>query len=568
MNPGVLFDAAGGLALFLLGMQLMTEGLKTFAAGGLKGLLGRWTSTPFRGVLAGFLVTGLVQSSTAVTVVIIGFINAGLLSLRQSLGVVYGSNVGSTVTGWLVSLVGFGFDIQALALPVLALGMALRLGAPGKRGRSLGEALAGFGLFFLGLDVLQEALGGVAASYGQALNASGHANVLMFVLAGLIATLLTQSSAATIAIVLTAAANGVLGLESAAGAVIGANLGTTSTAALAAMKATAAAKRLALGHIAFNLITALVALAMLPGLLVVVERLAAVLDAAGRPTVLLALFHTTFNVLGVLLLLPLTSRLERFLGALFCSVEEELARPRHLDWTLASAPELALAALREELLRLRAAVAGLAERALRPETGHAAVERAAESARTLAAVIADFVARVGAETMPADVAEGLARMLRVARYLDEVARLSPRLHGLALEAAGLPEAAGRAPAAALIEAARSCIALAGRAPDAAGTDADRVAASEGFEAVYHDHKRQALHAAVERRLGVEATDRLLDATSSLRRLVEQLVKADRLLRTPSRAAEIEAGPENGPRPPADGLAAATEADTAALTPKG
>ncbi|MGE3260095.1 MAG: Na/Pi symporter, partial [Geobacter sp.] len=139
-------NAIGGLALFLLAMLMMTEGLKLFAGEGLKQLLGRFTSTPLKGVLAGVLVTGLVQSSTAVTVAVIGFVNVGLMGLRQGLGVVFGTNVGTTVTGWLVSLVGFGFKIESFALPILALGVALRLGASSRRNQGLGEALAGFGL--------------------------------------------------------------------------------------------------------------------------------------------------------------------------------------------------------------------------------------------------------------------------------------------------------------------------------------------------------------------------------------------------------------------------------------
>lgn len=133
MSLGVVLDAAGGLALFLLAMSMMTEGLTAFAGGGLKRLLERWTSTPLRGVVAGVLITGLVQSSSAVTVATIGFVNAGILTLRQALGVIFGTNVGTTVTGWLVSLVGVGFKIEAIALPILTLGVVLRLAAPGKR---------------------------------------------------------------------------------------------------------------------------------------------------------------------------------------------------------------------------------------------------------------------------------------------------------------------------------------------------------------------------------------------------------------------------------------------------
>jgi len=249
-------NALGGLALFLLAMQMMTDGLKVYAGGALKRLLENWTSTPLRSVFSGVLVTSVVQSSSAVTVATIGFVNAGMLTLRQALGVIFGTNIGTTMTGWLVSLIGFGFKIELFALPILTVGVALRLLAPGKRPQGLGVAIAGFGLFFLGLAILKEAFGGLAESYGTSFVGNNAGNWLTFLFVGFVATLLTQSSSAAIAIILTAAA-----------AVIGANIGTTSTAALAAIKATPSAKRLALGHVSFNLITGLVALSLLPAAL-------------------------------------------------------------------------------------------------------------------------------------------------------------------------------------------------------------------------------------------------------------------------------------------------------------
>jgi phosphate:Na+ symporter len=537
----ILLNAAGGLALFLLGMAMMTEGLKTFAGGGLKRLLERWTSTPARGVLAGILVTGLVQSSSAVTVATIGFVNAGILTLRQALGVIFGTNLGTTMTGWLVSLVGFGFKIESFALPILAAGVALRLGAPGKRARGLGEALAGFGLFFLGLAILKDAFGGLADTFGASAAASGAGNWAAFLLAGFVATLLTQSSSAAIAIILTAAAGGVVGIEPAAAAVIGANLGTTSTAAIATMNATPSARRLALGHIAFNLVTGIVALGMLPLLLFGVGLLADWMDVEGSPAAVLALFHTVFNALGVALMLPFTGQLATLLERLFRSAEEELGRPRHLDATLAATPALAVAALREELLRLRELAGGLALAAVGGrDAGHATVERHAEAARALHGAIAGFVGTVRTEAMAREVADELARALRISRHLDEAARLAPRASALRHEAAG-QTATGRA-----LEAAAACAELASRAQDAPGGDAERTAALERFERAYQDAKSALLAHAVARELDVERANELLAGLSATRRLVEQLVKADRLLRTPGRSADIEAEPPPAP----------------------
>ncbi|MDP3070844.1 MAG: Na/Pi symporter [Opitutaceae bacterium] len=540
MTWPLTLNAAGGLALFLLAMLMMTEGLKTFAGGALKQLLGQWTSTPLRGVFSGMLVTGVVQSSSAVTIATIGFVNAGVLTLRQSLGVIFGTNVGTTMTGWLVSVVGFGFKIETFALPILALGVALRLLAPGKRPQGLGQALAGFGLFFLGLGILKEAFGSLAATYGTSLAGAGGGNWPAFLLVGFVATLLTQSSSAAIAIILTAAAGGMVGLAGAAAAVIGANLGTTSTAALAVLKATPSAKRLALGHIAFNAITGVVALLLLPVLLELVGWLGHTLGAEDRPAVLLALFHTVFNVLGVALILPFANRLATLLEQLFHSAEEDLGRPQHLDATLVSTPELALPALRAELLRLCSQVNAIVKRAIsRDDTRPRDVQTQSAAMLSLGTAIANFVAKLRTESMPLDVVDELARALRTGRYLNEAARLAPNANALRLAARNLADAGLQAALDHTLAAIDRCVALAERTPAAAGSDTERTAALDRFQHAYQQTKAAVLDAVIDGRLSLEATDGLLDDLSATRRLVEQLVKADRLLRSPGRASAIE-----------------------------
>lgn len=536
MTLQLTLNAAGGLALFLLAMLMMTEGLKTFAGGALKQLLGQWTSTPLRGVFSGILVTGVVQSSSAVTVATIGFVNAGVLTLRQALGVIFGTNVGTTVTGWLVSLVGFGFKIESFALPILAVGVAVRLLAPGKRHQGLGQALAGFGLFFLGLAILKDAFGGIAATYGTSIATAGGGNWPAFLVVGFVATLLTQSSSAAIAIILTAAAGGVVGIEAAAAAVIGANIGTTSTAALAVLKATPGAKRLALGHIAFNLITGVVALALLPVLLWLVGLLTHWLGGEGRPVVILALFHTVFNVLGVALLLPFADRLATRLERLFRNTEEDIGRPRHLDATLASTPELAVSALREELCRLRSLVNRIVQTAI---SRHAAtpliVETQSAALLSLGAAISAFVAKVRTESMPIDVGNDLGQALRTGRYLNEAARLAPRARALREGVDRLADAGMRTALEETLRDAAACVALADRTEAVTGSDAERTTALDRFQQTYQQAKTALLTAAVVGRLSVEATDTLLDDLSATRRLVEQLVNADRLLRSRGRA---------------------------------
>lgn len=543
MTVDIALNAAGGLALFLLAMQMMTEGLKSFAGGSLKQLLGRFTSTPLKGVLAGILVTGLVQSSSAVTVATIGFVNAGLLTLRQALGVVYGTNVGTTITGWLVSLVGFDVRIETFALPILAAGVALRLISSAKRSKGLGDALAGFGLFFLGLAILKDSFGALAESYGSAVaGGSLGGNLLTFLLIGFVATVLTQSSSAAIAIILTAAIGGIIDLQSAAAAVIGANLGTTSTAIVAVLHATANAKRLAVGHVLFNIITGVVALTLLPLLMWVVGQLAHLLELEGSPALVLALFHTVFNVLGVIIMLPLGSKLKNRLERLFRSQEEETGRPQYLDATLAATPDLAVAALHAELMRLRGMVNHLVYDVVwHTDRSMTIIERQAAGMRVLVAAISDFVGRVRTESMSRAVGEQLARALRIARYLDEAARLAATALKLKQELQKIADQEMVITLRRLFEQIVRCCALAGTEEQTdEHDDSERLIALEAFEYQYQQSKSQLLAAAVSGRQAIEAVARQLDDLSSTRRMVEQMVKADRLLRTPSLAEVIEA----------------------------
>jgi phosphate:Na+ symporter len=560
LTPGIAIDALGGLALFLLAMLLMTEGLTVFAGSGLRTLLGRWTRTPLRGVFAGILVTGVVQSSSAVTVAAIGFVNAGVMTLRQSLGVIFGTNVGTTMTGWLVSLMGFGVKIDILALPILTLGVILRLGFSSKRTKGLGMALAGFGLFFLGLAILKDAFAGMAQTYGQVV-AQGEftSGIGPFLLIGFVATVLTQSSSAAIAIILTAAAGGMVGIESAAAAVIGANLGTTSTALIAVLKATPNAKRLAVAHIAFNALTGAVALGLLPVLLLAVEALGSLFDIQGSPAAVLALFHTVFNVLGVLIMLPLARILTRALELLFRSAEEDMSRPKHLDATLSSTPVLAVAALRHELVRLRSMVTAMMQAALSGTAPREELEAQAGAVHALGEAVSAFVAGVRTETMTRAVADELAEGLFATRYLQEAARLAPHLLRLRHKTWQLHESPQRAALEEALNVAGSCLGLAARVEEEVEGDRVRAQCMEKFESAYHGTKKALLDAAVLGDLSVQTTDSLLDHLSSSRRSLQQLIKGDRLLRTP-----VPAG--NGPQEKSDRTGEGDAATRAEGTP--
>lgn len=425
--PALVAGLAGGVGLFLLGMWLMTDGLKLAAGPALERILARSTGTRLRGLASGMLITAVVQSSSAVTMATIGFVNAGLLTLGQALWVLFGSNVGTTMTGWLVALVGLNFKIEVLAMPMIGIGMVLHLTGQGVRRGALGMTLTGFGVLFLGIDVLKNTftdLGSQMALPGG----DGVLGVLAHVGAGLVLTVLMQSSSAALAVALTAAQSGLVTLNDAAAVVVGANIGTTATALLAALGATPNARRAAAAHVLFNLLSGAVALALLPWLIDAIEHLRDGLELEAAPAVTLALFHTVFNVLGVLLMWPLANRLAVFLAGRFRTAEEDEARPHHLDRSVLSVPALALDALVQEVRRTGAIALRGARRVwgVQP-AGMAATLSEQVVVAQLNVAIARFVADLYRVSMAAESAQKLPQVLRAARYYDAVAELAADL---------------------------------------------------------------------------------------------------------------------------------------------
>jgi len=413
---------AGGIGLFLLGMALMTEGLKLAAGAALERILASSTRTRMRGLAAGVLVTALVQSSSAVTIATIGFVNAGLLSLAQALWVLFGANVGTTMTGWLVALVGLAFKIEALALPFIGLGALLRMTGETTRRGAAGTALAGFGLLFLGIDMLREAFSGLSSEVSLP-QGTGVLDTLLRVLTGAALTIMMQSSSAALVLALTAAQGGLLTVDAAAAVVIGANIGTTATALIAAIGATPNARRAAAAHILFNLLTGVVALLLLPWLLSLLSVVREWLQLEEAPAVKLAMFHTTFNILGVVLIWPVASRLTRFLESRFRSAEEDESRPRHLDSNVLAVPALALDALEQEIRRMgQLSVTGL--RGVLADVPGQPAPRRTEAVSRLNRAIADFIVELNRRGMSQDSARRLPRILQMARCHEAAAALA------------------------------------------------------------------------------------------------------------------------------------------------
>lgn len=512
----------GGVGLFLLGMRLMTDGLKLAAGESLKRILDRGTRTPLRALLAGAAVTALVQSSSAVTVATIGFVNAGVLDLARAVLVVFGSNVGTTMTGWIVAVLGVKVQVGALAVPLVGAGALLHLVGRGSRRSALGDAIAGFGLFFLGIEVLRGAFEGLGETVDlAALAVPGAAGVALFVAIGFGLTALTQSSSAALALTLTAVAGGVVPLQAAAAAAIGTNVGTTSTAGLAVIGATPNAKRVAGAHVLFNVAAGAAALVALPLWL----RGVAWLGLEGAPATSIAVFHTGFNLLGVALLFPLRGRLVAWLAERFRSGEEEAATPRFLDRNVVDTPDLAIAALGQELARTQALALGLVRAALAPggaDPRALAAQRAALA--SLFEAVASFAARVGSHELPPELTPLPPLALQVARDHAETADRAlelAALRGGTVEPASIAEA--------LAEAERGLAALlAVAAADPYDEDAGR-AAQARVEEGYPPLKSRLLLAAARAELPVARLSEALDRARTVRRLAEQVERGARHL---------------------------------------
>ena len=419
----------GGVGLFLLGMMLMTDGLRVAAGRTLKTLLERWTDSSIHGLLSGVLLTALVQSSSAVTVAAIGFVNAGMLTLERSVWVIFGSNIGTTMTGWLVALIGFNIKIELFAFPAIGLGMILKLTGQDTRRGALGTAIAGFGLFFVGVSVLKEAFEGVAQTIDiSSLYAEGLLGVLTFVGFGFVMTLLTQSSSAAISIALAAAAGNLIALEPAAALVIGANIGTTSTALIAVIGATPNAKRVAAAHVAFNVLTGAVAVIILPIMLNMVLLIENSLDSTPDVATSLALFHTVFNFLGVILIWPLTARLIAWLRNRFISLEEDLSRPRFLDKTALVVPSLGLESLMLELSRLQGIAIGIVATALGPvPADRQELRQRLHVVETLSLRIGEYARKMYQSELPPAVSDALTHPYRALQHFEEIARIGVEL---------------------------------------------------------------------------------------------------------------------------------------------
>lgn len=353
------FKLIGSLSLFLYGMKIMSEGLQKIAGDRLRSILTAMTTNRVTGVLTGVLITALIQSSSATTVMVVSFVNAGLISLTQSIGVIMGANIGTTVTAWIISIFGFKVDMAAFALPLIAIAIPFIFSKKSNR-KSLGEFMFGFSFLFMGLSYLKANAPDLShnpemLAFVQNYTDMGFASTLLFLFIGTILTMLVQASAATMAITLIMCANGWISLELGAALVLGENIGTTITANLAALTANSQARRAALAHLVFNIFGVVWVLAIFHPFMNLINWIVDSFFATDSVEVAtsykLSAFHTVFNICNVLLLIWGVKFIERTVCGIIHTKDEEDEeyRLKFITGGMLSTAELSILQARKEI---------------------------------------------------------------------------------------------------------------------------------------------------------------------------------------------------------------------------
>jgi phosphate:Na+ symporter len=346
-------EIAAGVAIFLFGMLMLEDGFKLLGGGILERLLERATKSVSRSILFGIVSTTLLQSSSLVSVITISFLSAGLISLVGGVGIIFGANIGTTTGAWLVAGLGLKVKIAAYAMPMIALSIVLVF-QKSKVLRGIGYALGGLGFLFLGIHYMKQGF----EAYKDQIDLlrfalPGLLGLVVYSLLGMAATVIMQSSHATMVLILTALASGQITYENALALAIGANVGTTITAIIGSLSANFQGKRLALAHLIFNVSTAAVALVLISPLREAVDQISSVVGIDAEDYALkLAVFHTIFNVLGVALMLPFLSRLISFLERRISEPVPDVSCPRYLNEAVDAFPQALESALRQEVLHL------------------------------------------------------------------------------------------------------------------------------------------------------------------------------------------------------------------------
>ncbi|MFZ1536105.1 MAG: Na/Pi symporter [Chromatiaceae bacterium] len=344
---------AAGVAIFLFGMLFLEDGFKVFTGGILEKILKRTTDKLWKSMTFGAVSTSIMQSSSLVSVITISFLSAGLLGLTAGIGIIFGANLGTTTGAWLIAGFGLKIDIAAYAMPMLVFGIILAF-QDAKSAKGFGYILAGLGFLFQGIHHMKEGFETFKSTIDLAQFAvPGLAGLLIYTGIGIFATVVMQSSHATLVITITALAAGQITYENALALAIGANVGTYITAILGAISANVDGKRLAAAHLIFNVTTGVVAIIFMKYILAAVDSLSSLVGIASDDwTLKLAVFHTLFNTLGITIMVPLINQLVKFLYQIFPQPKADLAAPLYLNDAVADFPDTLVETVRKEVLHL------------------------------------------------------------------------------------------------------------------------------------------------------------------------------------------------------------------------
>ncbi|MDX8395957.1 MAG: Na/Pi symporter [Mariprofundaceae bacterium] len=346
-------ELAAGVAIFLFGMLSLEEGFRAFTGGILEQLLKRTTNRLWKSLSFGVLTTTIMQSSSLVSVIAISFLGAGLIGLAQGIGIIFGANLGTTTGAWLVAGFGLKVKISAYAMPMLVFGVIL-LFQKSRQLKGIGYVLLGLGFLFLGIHYMKEGFEAFKETIDLTQYAvSGYRGLLLFALIGVAATVIMQSSHATLVLIITALAAQQITYENALALAIGANIGTTITAILGSLSSNEQGKRLAGAHLIFNAVTGLIAIIFMQPLMLAVDFISAYTGIADHDyTLKLAVFHTLFNLIGIIVMVPFIGRLVEFLEKTIRAGPDHFAKPKYLNDSALEFSDTAIEALRLETLHI------------------------------------------------------------------------------------------------------------------------------------------------------------------------------------------------------------------------
>jgi phosphate:Na+ symporter len=439
-NQAVVFGIIGGLGLFLFGMKIMSEGLQKVAGDRIRKILAALTCNRVVGMLVGMSVTAIIQSSSATTVMVVGFVNAGLLSLVQSIGVVLGANIGTTITAQLIA-----FKITHYALPAIGVGVGLKLFSRSRRWSYIGEVILGFGILFFGLAIMKDAMGPIKESEAfRTLFMGIGNNHLLGILIGAILTVILQSSSATIGITLALAANGLISFEGSVALILGENIGTTITANLAAIGTNLSAKRTALSHFLFNSIGVGYMLLLFPFFLDIVNSItpgdadfivqtqqqAAVFGVSlgDKPFIArhIANTHTLFNVINTIIFLPLVGVLAKLTTYLIPGEMVEMEfQLKHIDMRVLNTPPIALGQARSETIRMSHLARDCLEEALLYFEDHddkrlKSLEKKEDHIDLLQKEITDFLVALSQQSIAQEISREIGSLMHMVNDIERI----------------------------------------------------------------------------------------------------------------------------------------------------